>query len=871
MKRAMAVLMALAALAVWTAAGCKDKDNRGGSSGGGNQIEDKLPQEPALAVVDSTTGQVGPQGGTVKLSDGAAVEFPPNAIANTMDFKVEKLDVSPRFPSKEGYAVGIRCTSPVSEFKQDVTIRVPVPESAGKVAHCFASMLDDQTGGLVFEPGVLKVANGRTEMVLATRHFSEHYFEACGPLPDKSEPFEVPYYTQGDTPFCWATCSQMFTRAAHPGDAAIHGFIGTMKVGTEGFTPPLATGSAYKGLLTKRATQTPALGLWNATLLNAFNWGDLSMTNLKDYCRNKLRNRHPVLINSKQIKHAVLLVGYDKDTYITHDPRETGLPDNRGYKKMTAAEVGLGSVTPFVDATATAVFLDPVAPNRPLVTINLPDRGAWFVATKESRDYVYQWDWNVDRGYSFFFQKAGKGSQASVTIPPECGSLMLGRPPTESDTSPRGGLEIINSHLAGEATVSVQATLLDADGKAVWQETKGGITLPARTRKEVYFNTSVANFRPKLGEQAKDFKVIAAVLEGGKIVDQTGFDFTLEPSTDPPDTKPSVVLEPHNATGLPNQDVQISAVVRNAPAGAKFRWGVPSKQRSFDTADPSFAVKWELAGEYAINVQMYDKDGKYLAGDQGTVTISVGDNLVWKRIYGKDGKKVVSEWQVIAGTEIRQGESNVYDLYYDSKGEKGTGKVTAHSVYVHGTCTESTRYYPSGQKQAEEHCDPATGKRYGVWRTWTEKGTLVSETEYANGEKDGADRRWEPETGRLLSQGHYKAGSPCGEFQEYFPPVGGNQGLIKHEYTAEPLPHGYKTIGTDREYLIWPSGKHGVFRETTYGPGGGVETTYGENGKVVQVIEYHNGYTLIRHYDSAGNFTREDRVVTATTSPAGRN
>ena len=47
-----------------------------------------------------------------------------------------------------------------------------------------------------------------------------------------------------------------------------------------------------------------------------------------------------------------------------------------------------------------------------------------------------------------------------------------------------------------------------------------------------------------------------------------------------------------------------------------------------------------------------------------------------------------------------------------------------------------------------------------------------------------------------------------------------------------------------------------------------METTYGEDGKAIKTVEYHDGYNIIRQYNSGGKVIKEDRLVTATTSPA---
>lgn len=474
-------------------------------------------------VLVTRTEVIGPEGGVIE-ADGWQITFPAGAVPSQTTVDVRQLDARGLLDSRRAGLL-LEVTAPVQRFQKRIEFKIPLP-SEYTPAHAGAAMallLEPETGEWLYEPAEIQVRAGQPELVLETDHLSMRFFEWLASLleykfpPEQADLIELPYYSQGVTPECWAAALQMGAESArHSSQGEIFNLIG-------------ALGPVSGGPSTPRIRWSPAiessLELRTGTVPERIFWMAFQQQIQVEYIQRQLAfERRPVLLFSYTKSHAMMLLGYpDRQSFYVHDPKQG--PGNL-YKRMTLAELGL-------DVTGNTTIVIPVAPaeNRPLVSVNLLDDFLEFTAPGGTW-YSFRWDAGNPQGYSMRANRPVPNGKIVETIPEDVTEV-------NSDRISYTGIEVANAYLqGGPKRVNLRIEITGHGPGNTRYVQSVSVVLASRTVQRVGFSPiPVDEFRDPAPVPVRyTFKVTATV--DGRDVDEAGFDFVLEPKVPPTLARP---------------------------------------------------------------------------------------------------------------------------------------------------------------------------------------------------------------------------------------------------------------------------------------------------------------------------------------------
>jgi len=378
-----------------------------GVSEGGHGVTARVSGLPEAAftatAAASGAGVLGAAGGVLGLADGTRVLIPAGAVSGTAQITLAQGNASTHL---DGFSAAervlISLTSSVAQFAQPVEVRVPLP--AGTTLADTGSVAVgrfDAAGVLVRFPFTLREVDGRVFAVVETTSFSNWLYEWFrGKYPPVTATLPVPFYGQSSSYACWAAVMQMLSQAVKPSTTeSILEILGEARIdesdpsgGMDGAT--WRFGGAMETILRRRTGVKPTRELW------AMGTQGVSR-NLRDHVKNVIGlDSVPVGFFSTVKQHSVLLVGYDGDTFLVHDP--DGVTDPPGYRRVPWSELTAGS------GVGTSVYLSYV-PKRlsatlPLSVNILPQAVALShprIGPIMPETYSFRWDHRDSGGYGF--------------------------------------------------------------------------------------------------------------------------------------------------------------------------------------------------------------------------------------------------------------------------------------------------------------------------------------------------------------------------------------------------------------------------------------------------------------------------------------
>ena len=465
--------------------GCRDDDTQAnrGSDGGStssrptSKVASRSSSSPPVTpvVAESATGRIDAAGGTVRLSDGIRVEFPPGALAKACEVTVARLDPTTLFRTRVSdrrIALDVTCPEKLLKAAQ---VRLPLPKKAK------AKDAEDIIIGHLGPGGVIEVSRGATiemtsrgpELVAPSDHFSvivitfaagmlakgvavlgEQIGSWIDPPPEMVDPSPnwVPVYYQGEGPECLCTSAQMACKAVKPGAREIWRLMEESGVSRAGLSPWKARflGGLSAGIKAHSDVE-PVIYLWQG-LLDATATPYLGA--MKRYIMRTLGEGIPVVFCSSEMKdavtggpHAVILLGFDKaGNFYGVNPQYTGR--RVGIVKLTQKYMG-------IEVSLKGVFVTIALPTgldsqRPRVTLNVPPNSAWFLTDKGASGpaYTLTWDGSCAGGIGWLAKPMLSSSKTSgpiaASVPPDVTSLCIGYVANANNPS-SGGVEVCNA------------------------------------------------------------------------------------------------------------------------------------------------------------------------------------------------------------------------------------------------------------------------------------------------------------------------------------------------------------------------------------------------------------------------------------------
>jgi len=494
-------------LASWVLlSGCGD-----GGTGPGKPDD---PGDNPVVSTEIATVTVGTAGGSVLLPDGSGVVFPAGALSSSIPITVKRVASTTFFdPNGAVQRVLISATASVSQFSQNVEVRVPLPAGTtpADTAKILAGVINEEDGSVTVEKSTIKIIDGKPFLVVSTNHFTTRVFEwLFGQTPPASALLTVPYYNQGSSNYCWAASLHMVTQAASFGEfRLLADIVGTVGVDEDGISSvAFRMSSAVASLVKDRTGVRPDRKMWdyvNATQMRDYLWQEVGV------------NGHPVALFSSKWEHAVVVVGYDVSAFRIHDPASTS-PGSIGYTVKNWSE-----------------FVDGMAINDKLVTLVVPSAqgnsvgqlainflpGAMeFInpasgAGDLSSAYRFGWDYLQPVGYSFRHTTEG-----GVGNPLPGGVTKL---------RTRGEIQIANSSRTESRDVSVylDITAMGAPTGVGRLSTHQDVTVgPNATVNLSVPDIQVDTFRYN-AENPTEYVLTVSALTGGTTVDRQSIIFKI--------------------------------------------------------------------------------------------------------------------------------------------------------------------------------------------------------------------------------------------------------------------------------------------------------------------------------------------------------
>ncbi len=484
----------------------------------GCSSDDSSPSEPkdngSGTSLETKSSSIGTDGGTISLSSGASVVFPAGAVESTGNYTVKRIDpYSYGEVDPEVSRVVIECTGDDTTFDVPVEIRVPLPESMTKAdsTMVFGGYIDEESGAKEMIACSIEMIEGKPVAVLPLEHFSTGFLEwLFGKTPPATAgPLEIPYYGQGESPYCWAASLQMVSQAAgFETRHEITDIIGKMGVDEGGISSiKFRTSSEISSIIKYRTDVTP----------DRCTWDGVNYRVMKDYLKRELGVRgYPVAIHSSVWAHAVVVVGYNGDTFYIHDPAST-FNSAIGYTAREWKDMvnGMGAGQ-FMVCLTVPKTLDA---SRSLITANLMNSAIQFDKLPSdddphSRIYKYRWNYTKEDGYTFFDMRDQKAVGA---LPGEVVDLSQG-----------GDIEIVNASRTSAQEVSIWLDIVCTSTEGVYYSENKRFTVPANSSGRFRFdNILVDKFRYN-AEEASEYSLIVRAMAGGTLVDEAAIQFEIE-------------------------------------------------------------------------------------------------------------------------------------------------------------------------------------------------------------------------------------------------------------------------------------------------------------------------------------------------------
>lgn len=525
-------------------------------SGGGQLDQDGSPS------TNTNSQEIGPEGGEIALPDGIRIVVPEGAVDYSAQFSVEKLDPADYLDNEiyEGVVLDVRAS--VESFNKPVEIRVPLPSYIiVEDGSAICGTIDDETGIPMVESALVDTSSGKSELVLMADHFSMKFFQwvkqSFGQEPFTSDPLTVPYYDQGGQPFCWAAATLMICQAVnYEEDAQVFKIIG--RVGKDGSGLNVFRerfGGPLENYIKDHSGIEPNKKLWTAI-------DSAVASSMRSYIRRELAyNHNPVMVFSRDKRHAWVIVGYDGDKFYVHDSKEPlTMPPN----SIMDWEGRLAGLYKGDTGLLTVVIPEDARSSNHPITAGINSGGVIFrqpasddsdnpISDSNDMLYSFQWDYQRPEGYSII-SDLGKKTEM---LPADIVDVSLGE----------NGIFIANAdrNSAHEVLVSVDIT---EEGKRTGKAGAGRskrLTIPPSS--VTYLNVDPIKYSDFYVEGTENYRFGLTVYDGDEKVVETGFDFIVESGT-------FKIIRPISEVekGIINYEYSFSVKSIGIPENARYEW-----------------------------------------------------------------------------------------------------------------------------------------------------------------------------------------------------------------------------------------------------------------------------------------------------------
>lgn len=470
---------------------------------------------PSGITTETVDQKIGPDGGTISLSNGSQIVFPPQAVHTDVNLTVSILEPDSFFePDSFIERIVFRCTGTQGDFGIPVQIRVPLPKdfSENDTGLLFGGYLDETTGLRKMMGCNIEKSGDSVWGVMELNHFSNPFMEWMRKKkrpPQSAGPLMVPYYGQGASQYCWAASLQMVTQfASYSMQRNIMEIIGETQVDEGGLTGlEFRSNSTISNIVKKRTGAIP-----DRCQYDFVNY-DLA----REFIKREIGLRGiPVAFHFTPWSHAIVIIGYNGNTFIAHDPAATAT-NSIGYKEIPWTDIkskmGLGHNMTFLSIPGK----QSAAPH---ITLNIMNDAFQFVKPVHpsdtlSRIYRFRWDSKSQEGYSVFDTR----EQERVAI----------LPGTIKDFDPNGSIEVVNSSKTETHTISASMDLVCLAEKGYYHSQHITQTLPPNSLHKLKFQSVLFDSIRYDAESPVEYALTIRIFENSSLIDEQSVYFEVAP------------------------------------------------------------------------------------------------------------------------------------------------------------------------------------------------------------------------------------------------------------------------------------------------------------------------------------------------------
>ncbi len=642
--------------------GCSD--NAGNPTG---PVDDK---NNGHTVLETKSNVIDETGGEIILSSGMSVSFPQGTLSKASTFTISRIDPTTYGEADPSITREIfTCTGDITTFDTPVEVRIPLPEgmTVADSSMVFGGYIDETTGAKEMVACTVELIDGTAMAILPMAHFSTGFMEwLLGETPPSAAgPLTVPYYGQGESKYCWAVSLQMVSQAVNfEKRREITDIIGAMGVDEAGISSyQFRMSGAIASLIQSRTGATPDRCSWDAVNYRV----------MKDYLKREIGVRgYPVAVHSTAWAHAVVIVGYDGDTFYIHDPAST-TTSAIGYKARTWNNmVSSMKSGEFMVCLSVPKSLDA---GRPPVTVNLMNGALQFNRPPTDYDtaskiFKYRWDYTNENGYAMVDQREEKTVQS---LPGEVSVLKQG-----------GDIEIVNSSRTDTHQLSVWLDVVCLTVKGAYYSVNKQMTLPPNSTSRFTFDDIPVDEFLWNGENGAEYSFIVRAMLDGTLTEDSAVSFTIDPrpvviSSMKPEsgaTGTEVILKGHGFGAIPKHTT------------VKFN-GIEAKVDEESWSDTQITVtvpENATTGNVVIkNGEIEGEAGIFTVTEQSTVSSTFNLATDWGEITSMSYTASFSLTSKIEDAFV--GQEGSYHIYDIKPGTPGTLTLTGSGSLSNKTFT----------------------------------------------------------------------------------------------------------------------------------------------------------------------------------------
>lgn len=498
MKKVIFTIFAIAAYFLLINASCDDKNN---------------PVNPTGTELESVTQTITSTGGEIELTDGTKVIIPSGALNKSVSIKMARIEANDFFPGQKDDFVILKFESDVTEFNQDLEIRIPVPKKFTNPSNVMGAGGEfDFTNQIMdITSTTIENVNGTYELVIKTNHFSGyggHFWETP---PHSAGPLDVPYFNQGSSNYCWATCLQMMCEGINPSELyEIYSWIASTGIDE---------GGAGQDFILHNSKLHSDIKYRTGSYPEAKRWQYLSAKAMDTYLRDRVALGYPVLVMDPFTQHAFLVVGYSGNTFYIHNPNNTN-NSKIGYSEKQWSDFKVDQLG-IRDLYVTLCIPKSLSSTR-MQTVNITNGTIKIIKPKigSTNSMIYGYKWSpTTKGYGFF-ENAGTGKLVD-TLPDGIETIQI------------KGIEIANASRTESKTFNVLVDIFGRDNKKIHKSfyPESPINVGPNSLATYSIDIPVADFRDSTPGVATSYRMQITINDqgGGGVVDYESVEFTIGP------------------------------------------------------------------------------------------------------------------------------------------------------------------------------------------------------------------------------------------------------------------------------------------------------------------------------------------------------